>query len=72
MMMSSAKRNKYDNNNNNNNNTSSVTTPWRTKYCHAEIGYPPSQPLPHKKPQHARRSLTDRDIFCNEIYCEYK
>lgn len=45
--------------------TSSVTTPFCTKYCHARIGYPPSQPSPHIKPQHDKRSLTDRDTFCN-------
>ena len=68
-MMSLVSINNYDNSNN---NTSSVTTPRRLKYRQAEIGYPPLQPLPHKKPQHARRSLTDKDIFCNEIFCEYK
>lgn len=29
------------------------------------MGYPPSQPSPHKAPQQDRRSLTDREMFCN-------
>lgn len=51
--------------------TSSVTTPERLKYRHAAIGYPPLQPNPHKKPQHDKRSLTDREIFCNKRYWCY-
>lgn len=43
--------------------TSDVTTPVRTKYRQAAIGYPPSQPSPHIKPQHAKRSLTERVMF---------